>query len=136
MQNLKSGHMLFDHPELDGPAYIKNLYMIGDDGEFHKITVTSDELNALASPLSRSKLAGGFTKVTIADGTASGTDVTVTGMAEGDELVSVLALTTKAAITSLADRTSEYAIGTGKLVKEAGTNETDNQLIIIWNDLT
>jgi hypothetical protein len=47
MQNLKSGHMLFDHPELDGPAYVKNLYMIGDDGEFHKITATADDLNNL-----------------------------------------------------------------------------------------
>lgn len=84
----------------------------------------------------KTKLAGGFSKVTIADGTASATDVTVSGMAVGDELVSVLALTTKAAITSLADRTSEYAVGAGKLVKAAGTNETSNQLIIVWNDLT
>lgn len=84
----------------------------------------------------KTKLAGGFSKVTIADGTASATDVTVSGMAVGDELVSVLALTTKAAITSLADRTSEYAVGAGKLVKDAGTNETSNQIIIVWNDLT
>jgi hypothetical protein len=84
----------------------------------------------------KTKLAGGFSKVTIADGTASATDVTVSGMAVGDELVSVLALATKAAITSLADRTSEYAVGAGKLVKAAGENETSNQLIIVWNDLT
>ena len=57
-------------------------------------------------------------------------------MAVGDELVSVLALATKAAITSLADRTSEYVVGAGKLVKAAGENETSNQLIIVWNDLT
>lgn len=84
----------------------------------------------------KTKLAGGFSKVTIADGTASATDVTVSGMAVGDELVSVLALATKAAITSLADRTSEYVVGAGKLVKAAGENETSNQLIIVWNDLT
>lgn len=89
-----------------------------------------------AKSVLKTKLAGGFSKVTIADGTASATDVTVSGMAVGDELVSVLALTTKAAITSLADRTSEYAVGAGKLVKAAGTNETSNQLIIVWNDLT
>ena len=84
----------------------------------------------------KTKLAGGFSKVTIADGTAAATNVTVSGMAVGDELVSVLALTTKASIATMADRTSEYAVGAGVLTKAAGTNETSNQLIIIWNDLT
>jgi hypothetical protein len=84
----------------------------------------------------KTKLAGGFSKRTLADGTASATDVTVSGMAVGDELVSVVSYTTKAAITSMVDRTSEYTVGAGKLVKAAGTNETDNQLDIIWNDLT
>jgi len=84
----------------------------------------------------KTKLAGGFSKVTIADGTASATNVTVSGMAVGDELVSVLALATKASIATMADRTSEYAVGAGVLTKAAGTNETGNQLIIVWNDLT
>jgi len=84
----------------------------------------------------KTKLAGGFTKRTLANGTASATDVTVSGMAVGDELVSVISYTTKAAIASMVDRTSEYTVGAGKLVKAAGTNETDNQLDIIWNDLT
>ena len=274
-QNLENGHMLFGHPELDGRAYIKNLYMLGDDDEFHLVTATADEINDLnlltrkfvvysAGALSKgdllhissynvandvfvvekadadtsgkpaqlvasednagsatsqasdieeltglntnagnvgdpvyldattagswtltpptgadqlkqivgrikvksatvgkivfntvkgevvalgssalqsasvlkTKLAGGFSKRTLADGTASATDVTVTGMAVGDELVSVIAMTTKAAITSMADRTSEYVVGAGKLVKAAGTNETDNQLLIEWLDLT
>ena len=65
MQNLKSGHMLFDHPELDGQAYIKNLYMLGDDGEFHKITATADEINAL-SP-SSSPADGSVTNAKLAD---------------------------------------------------------------------
>lgn len=86
--------------------------------------------------VTKTKLAGGFSKVTVADGTTAATDVTVTGIAAGDELVSVLALTTKAAITSLADRTSEYTVGANKLVKAAGTDESSNQLIIVWNDLT
>jgi hypothetical protein len=267
--------MLFGHPELDGLAYIKNLYLLGDDGEFHKITATSDDLNNLnlttrkltvysagalskgdllhissyeatedvfivekadadtsgkpaqliasednagaetslasdieeltglntnagevgdpiyldattagswtltaptgadqlkqivgrikvksatvgkivfntvkqeivalgssalqASSILKTKLAGGFSKRTLADGTAAATDVTVSGMAVGDELVSVISYTTKAAITSMADRTSEYTVGAGKLVKAAGTDETDNQLDISWNDLT
>ena len=64
-QNLKSGHMLFDHPELDGQAYIKNLYMLGDDGEWHKITATADEINAL-SP-SSSPADGSVTNAKLAD---------------------------------------------------------------------
>lgn len=275
MQNLENGPVLFGHPELDGPAYLKNLYIMGDDGEFHKITATADDLNnlnlttrkytvysavalskgdllhisgyeatenvfivekadadtsgkpaqliasednegsetSLASDIEersdlntnagevgdpvyldattpgswtltaptgadqikqivgrikaksatsgkvifntvkaeivamgssalqpgsvlKTKLAGGFSKRTVADGTAAATDVAVTGMAVGDEIVSVLAITTKAAITSMVDRTSEYTVGAGKLVKAAGTNETDNQLLIEWNDLT
>ncbi len=89
-----------------------------------------------AAAVTKVKLAGGFSKITVADGTAAATDVTVAGMAVGDELVKVLSLTTKASIATLADRTSEYTVGAGKLVKAAGTNETDNQLLIFWNDLT
>jgi hypothetical protein len=84
----------------------------------------------------KSKLSGGFSKLTVTDGTDSAVDVTVAGMALSDELVSVLALTTKAAIATLADRTSEYAVGAGVLTKAGGTDETSNQLIIVWNDLT
>lgn len=89
-----------------------------------------------AKSVLKTKLAGGFSKVTIADGTAAATNVTVSGMAVGDELVSVLALATKASIATMADRTSEYAVRAGVLTKAAGTNETGNQLIIVWNDLT
>lgn len=102
--------------------------MLGD------LVVTAGKIAAAA--VTRTKLAGGFSKLAVENGTAAATDVTVAGMVVGDELVSVLALTTKAAITTLADRTSEYAVGAGKLVKAAGTNETSNQLVIVWNDLT
>lgn len=89
-----------------------------------------------AQSVIKTKLAGGFSKVTLAAGTASGADVTVAGMAVGDELVSVLSFATAASIATVADRTSEYVVAAGKLTKSAGTNETSNQLVIIWNDLT
>jgi len=89
-----------------------------------------------AAAVTKTKLAGGFSKLTVVDGTAAATDVTVTGMAVGDELVSVLALTTKASIATLADRTSEYTVQAGGLDKAAGTDETNNQLLVFWNDLT
>ncbi len=81
-------------------------------------------------------IATGAIKVALADGTASATDVTVAAIEAGDELVSVIAFTTKASIASMNDRTSEYAIQAGGLDKAAGTNETNNQLLIIYIDRT
>jgi len=82
------------------------------------------------------KLAASIMKVTLAAGTAAATDVVVAGMAVGDEIVSVLSFATAAAIATVADRTSEYAAGAAKAVKAAGTNEANNQLVIIWLDKT
>lgn len=78
----------------------------------------------------------GFLKVALANGTAAATDVTVAAIEAGDELVSVLSFTTAAAIASVADRTSEYAIQAGGLDKAAGTDETNNKLLIIYLDRT
>jgi hypothetical protein len=89
-----------------------------------------------ADAITKLKLSGGFSKVTLAAGTASGANVTIAGMAVGDEIVSVLSFTTAAAIATVADRTSEYVAGAGVMTKAAGTNDTNNQLLVIWNDLT
>lgn len=104
------------------------------EGKLGDLAVTSGKIGAGA--VTPDKLAGGFLKVALADGTDGMTDVTVAGMAIGDELVAVLAMTTKAAITTMANRTAEYVVGAGKLVKAAGTDETNNQLFIIYLDLT
>jgi hypothetical protein len=104
------------------------LWMPDDSGSLARIIATATDLNKLGS--------GGMSKISFADGTASATDVTVSGMASGDELVCVMSFTTKASIASVANRTSEYVVGAGKLVKAAGTDETGNQLVIYWNDLT
>lgn len=84
----------------------------------------------------KTKLAGGFMKVALAAGTNTGSNVTLAAIAVGDELVSVLSFTTAASIASVADRTAEYAVGAGVLTKVAGTNETNNQLWIMYLDLT
>lgn len=86
----------------------------------------------LAANVTGVKLAAGIVKVTLAAGTAGGADVTISGMSTADEICSVLSFTTAAAIASLADRTAEYAVGTGKATKAAGTTETNNQLVFIW----
>lgn len=75
-------------------------------------------------------------KRTLVAGTAAATNVTVSGMSIGDELISVIAYTTAVSIASMADRTSEYAIASGHLYKAAGTNSTGNQLDIMWLDRT
>jgi len=75
-------------------------------------------------------------KHVLADGTAAATDVTVAGMAVGDELISVHSQATKSSIATITDRTSEYMVGAGKLVKAAGTDETGNQLDIWYWDRT
>lgn len=76
----------------------------------------------------------GLPKVTVVDGTAAAANVTLAAIAAADTLVSVLAFTTKASIATLADRTSEYAPGAGVLTKAAGTDETNNQLVVFWID--
>lgn len=70
--------------------------------------------------------------VTLAAGTAAATNVTIAGLLASDEIVSVLAFATAASIATVADRTAEYAPGAGVLTKPAGTNETGNQLLVIW----
>jgi len=99
-----------------------------------KSIITNEHI--AANTIAKSSLAGSFLKITLAAGTASAADVTVAGMVVGDELVSVLSFTTAAAIASVADRTSEYTVQAGGLDKTAGTNETNNQLVIFWLDLT
>ena len=83
------------------------------------------------------KLGTGIQQITLADGTAAAADVTIAGMVVGDELISVLSYSTKAAIATVAERTSEYVVGAGVLTKAAGTDESaPNQLVVVWNDLT
>lgn len=77
----------------------------------------------------------GELRVTLAAGTAAATVVPITGMTVNSEIVSVLSFTTAASIASVADRTSEYQAGAGQMLKPAGTNETSNQLLVIWRDI-
>lgn len=67
-----------------------------------------------------------------AAGTASSANVTVANMTAADEIVYVGSMTTAASIATWADRTAEYAAGAGVMVKAAGTNETNNLLLIVW----
>lgn len=77
-------------------------------------------------------VAPGSLTVALVAGTDAKTDATISGMTTADTLVSVLSFVTASSIASVADRTSEYVVGTGKLVKAAGTDDRNNQLVVMY----
>lgn len=135
MLNLKNGFMLFGMKAIS-TAELANGFV----GQGLEVISSALRVKLADASLSRGSsglsLKAGVLKIVLADGTASAMDVTVTGMAVGDELVMVESFTTKASIASCVDRTSEYAVGAGKLVKAAGTDETGNLLRITYLDRT
>lgn len=78
------------------------------------------------TPLGRSLV------MALAAGTAVGTDIVIEGIDANDELVAVMSFATAAAIETVADRTAEYTIHEGGLGKAAGTDETNNQLVVFY----
>lgn len=71
-------------------------------------------------------------KVTLVAGGSAG-NITVTGIAVGDEIVSVIHNTAG----TLADLTDEFSITAANTINNAGgTATTSDQLLVIWADLT
>lgn len=66
------------------------------------------------------------------------TTIPVTGMVVGDELHSVIVLTTAASIASAASRAiTDFTVGAGVInVVANAANNTNNQYLIHWSDLT
>jgi hypothetical protein len=87
------------------------------------------------SSITRTKLAGGFSKVSLIAGGLAG-DHNIAGMALGDELVFVGHISTAASVATIADLTSEFTVAAGKITNTLGTDTSDDQLLVIWNDLT
>jgi hypothetical protein len=84
----------------------------------------------------QANLPSGFLNVSLVAGGAAG-NITVTGIAVGDELVSVLQFTTAASIATLANRTSEYSVTAPNVINNTGgTASTGDQLLVIWVDRT
>lgn len=71
--------------------------------------------------------------VTLLDGAAAG-DHTLAAITTADTLVFVGHISTKASIATLADLTSEFSVAAGKITNAAGTDTTDDQLLVIWHD--
>jgi len=83
----------------------------------------------------KTKLAGGFQKIDLLAGAAAG-DHVIAAIAVGDELVKVLHISTAASVATIADLTSEFTVAAGKITNALGTDTSDDQLLVFWNDLT
>jgi len=107
-----------------------------DAGAIATDAVDSAEIKADA--VTKAELAGGFSKVSVVDGEdeTSTHQITVTGMAVGDEVVAVLVLTTKASIATAALHAGTLTAAAGKITPGTEVDNTGNQYIIFWNDLT
>ncbi len=89
----------------------------------------ADSQSAVA--MNRQESPGRRPKVFLAAGAAAG-NVTVTGIATTDTLVSVLVFTTAASIATVADLTAEFTItATDTVNNTGGTSTANNQLLII-----
>lgn len=91
--------------------------------------------NGLSSGVAKTALPANFLNVTLVNGGSAGAH-TVTGIAAGDEIVFVGHLSTAAAIATLADLTAEFTAATDAIDNTSGTDTTNDQLMVIWIDLT
>ena len=73
-------------------------------------------------------------RISLLDGAAAATDIAVTGIATSDTIVFCGHLTTKAAIESLADITSEVSITSAGNIQLSSTATTNDQLWLYWMD--
>lgn len=86
--------------------------------------------------VTKAKMAPGTgTKCALLAGGAAG-DHALANIAVGDELISVLHISTAAAISTMADITAEFTVAAGKITNAAGTDTSDDQLLVLYNDLT
>lgn len=105
-------------------------------GQLIPITFTQDKVAAAqsAAAMNLLEVAAGTPKVTLIDGGAAG-DHAVTGMVAADTITTVLHISTKASIATMADLTSEFTAAAGKMTNAAGTDTTDDQLLVFWTDV-
>ncbi len=73
-------------------------------------------------------------KVTLADGDSATTNIAIAGIATEDTILFVGHLTTKAAIESFADITSEVSITSAGNIQLSSTSTTNDLLWVWWVD--
>lgn len=81
--------------------------------------------------------AHGLPKVSVVAGEDEATthQITVTGMAAGDIVTSVLVLTTAASIATLAAHTGTFTAAANKITPSVEVNNTNNQYLVFWIDV-
>lgn len=73
------------------------------------------------------------TAVALLDGAAAG-DHTLAAITTADTIAFVGHISTKADVATIADLTSEFSVAAGKVTNAAGTDTTNDQLLVIWRD--
>lgn len=88
--------------------------------------------------IAHTNLLGGFSKVSVVDGEdeTSTHQITVTGMAVGDEVVAVIVLSTKASIATAALHAGTLTAAAGKITPGTEVDNTGKQYLVFWNDIT
>lgn len=88
--------------------------------------------------LTHSQMPSAMSKVSVVAGEDETTtnQITCPGMAVGDEVVAVIVLTTAASIATAALHAGTMAAASGKITPGTKVNNTNNQYLIFWNDLT
>jgi hypothetical protein len=96
------------------------------------------ETDLAAGAVTKTKMGTGILKVSLVTGEdeTSTHQITCTGMAAGDEVVQVLVLTTAASIATMAVHAGVFTAAAAKITPGTEVNNTNNQYLIFWNDLT
>lgn len=99
-------------------------------------TTTINVLIGSGSEPGQANLPSGFLKVNLVAGGAAG-NLTLTGIAVGDEIAFVGVFTTAASIATLADLTAEFSVTAPNTINNTGgTSTASNQLMVVWIDRT
>lgn len=99
-----------------------------------KVGLASNRGTIIDGAVTKEKLGTGFIKVALIDGGAAG-NRTVTGIAVGDELVSVLHLPDAGAVDAIADLTAQFTVtGDNTINNTGGTASTNGKLLVIYQD--
>ena len=104
------------------------------------VELDSTTLQVKAGGIGGAQLGTGWLKVSLVDGQdeTTGPDLTytLTGAADGDEVVSVIHISTKASIATMAVLTGYTITGTNELTSGSAVDLSNDQLMVTWIDHT
>lgn len=140
-QTMVGENMMYaeDDNVVDDAAGVTNLIAVGVIVEFVSTTsvwVHIPTFGVLGSGAETSQLMAGKLHINdlIAGGSAG--NHTLAAIAVGDEILTVLHVSTAASIATAADLTSEFSAGAGLINNAAGTDTSNDQLWVSWIDHT